>query len=71
VRRARLFAGYNRGGERAAAMYALIATTKLNDINPPALLANVVARVADRPASRLYELLPWHWKTLGDQAAAA
>src|SRR5882724_5598424 len=68
-RRAWLFAGSDRGGERAAAMYTLIATAKLNDINPQAWLANVLARIADHPASRLYELLPWHWKTLSDQAA--
>jgi transposase len=70
-RRAWLFAGSDRGGERAAAIYTLIATAKLNDINPQAWLANVLARIADHPASRLYELLPWHWKTLSDQAAAA
>ena len=43
-------------------MYTLIATAKLNDINPQAWLADVLARVADHPASRLYELLPWRWK---------
>ena len=61
-RRAWLFAGSDRGGERAAAMYTLIATAKLNDINPQAWLADVLARIADHPASRLHELLPWHWK---------
>jgi transposase len=70
-RRAWLFAGSDRGGERAAAMFTLIATAKLNDINPQAWLADVLARIADHPASRLHELLPWHWKTLSDQAAAA
>ena len=70
-RRAWLFVGSDRGGERAAAMYTLIATAKLNDINPQAWLADVLARIADHPASRLHELLPWHWKTLNDQAAAA
>ena len=45
-------------------MYTLIATAKLNDINPQAWLADVLARIADHPASRLHELLPWHWKTL-------
>jgi transposase len=70
-RRAWLFAGSDRGGERAAAIYTLIATAKLNDINPQAWLADVLARIADHPASRLYELLPWHWKKTDDQAAAA
>ncbi len=44
------------------AMYTLIATAKLNDINPQAWLADVLARIADHPASRLAELLPWHWE---------
>jgi transposase len=60
-RRAWLFAGSDRGGERAAAMYSLIATAKLNGIDPRAWLADVLARIADHPASRLHELLPWHW----------
>ena len=70
-RRAWLFAGSDRGGERAAFMYSLIVTAKMNDINPQAWLADVLRRIADHPASRLHELLPWHWKTLDDQAAAA
>jgi transposase len=70
-RRAWLFAGSDRGGERAAAMHTLIATAKLNDINPQAWLADVLARIADHPASRLHELLPWHWNTLNVQAVAA
>jgi hypothetical protein len=61
-RRAWLFAGSDRGGERAAAIYTLIATAKLNGINPQAWLADVLARIADHPASRLDELLPWHWQ---------
>ena len=70
-RRAWLFAGSDRRGERAAAMYTLIATAKLNNINPQAWLADVLRRIADRPASRLDELLPWHWKQSQEQAAAA
>ncbi len=70
-RRAWLFAGSDRGGERAAAIYTPIATAKLNDINPQAWLADVLARIADHPASRLHELLPWHRKATQDQAAAA
>jgi hypothetical protein len=48
----------DRGGQRAAAIYTLIATAKLNDINPQAWPADVLARIADHPASRLSELLP-------------
>jgi transposase len=70
-RRAWLFAGSDRGGERAAAMYTLIATAKLNGIDPQAWLADVLRRIADHPASRVHELLPWHWKQPADQAAAA
>jgi transposase len=70
-RRAWLFAGSDRGGERAAAMYTLIATAKLNGIDPQAWLAEVLRRIADHPASRVYELLPWHWKKPADQAVAA
>ena len=61
-RKAWMFAGSDRGGERAAAMYSLITTAKLNDVDPRAWLADVLARIADHPASRLHELLPWHWK---------
>ena len=57
-----LFAGSDRGGQRAAVMYSLIVTAKLNDIDPQAWLADVLARIADHPASRLDELLPWNWK---------
>jgi transposase len=70
-RKAWLFAGSDRGGERAAAIYTLIATAKLNDINPQAWLADVLARIADYPALRLHELLPWIWKQTRAQAVAA
>ena len=56
-----LFAGSDRGGERAAAMYSLIVTAKLNDVDPRAWLADVLARIADHPVQRLRELLPWNW----------
>src|SRR5262249_47886433 len=46
-------------------------TAKLNDINPQAWLADVLARIADHSASRLPELLPWHWKEMHNRAAAA
>ena len=61
-RRAWLFAGSDRGGERAAFMYTLIGTAKLNDIDPQAWLADVLARIADTPQNRLDELLPWNWQ---------
>jgi transposase len=61
-RKAWMFAGSDRGGERAAAMYSLIATAKLNGVDPRAWLADVLTRIADHPASRLDELLPWNWQ---------
>ncbi len=70
-RKAWLFAGSDRGGERAAAMYSLIVTAKLNDVDPRAWLADVLRRLADHPASRLHELLPWSWRSLGKDTAAA
>lgn len=60
-RKAWLFAGSDRGGGRAAAMYSLIVTAKLNNVDPRAWLADVLNRINDHPASRLDELLPWHW----------
>ena len=69
-RKSWLFAGSDRGGQRAAAMYSLIITAKLNDIDPRAWLADVLGRIGDHPASRLYELLPWNWRTF-DTAVAA
>jgi transposase len=70
-RRSWLFAGSDRGGDRAAAMYSLIITAKLNDVDPRAWLADVLARIADHPASRLNELLPWHWREAREGTAAA
>jgi transposase len=70
-RRAWLFAGSDRGGERAAFMYSLIVTAKLNDIDPQAWLADVLRRIADHPASRLADLLPWHWKKPATRPIAA
>ena len=61
-RKSWLFAGSDRGGERAAFMYSLIVTAKLNDIDPQAWLADVLARIADHPAQKLDELLPWNWR---------
>ena len=68
-RKAWLFCGSDRGGQRAAILYTLIQTARLNDIDPQAWLADVLARIADHPAARLDELLPWHWQQ--PQAALA
>ena len=72
-RKSWLFCGSDRGGQRAAVMYSLIVTAKMNDVDPQAWLADVLARIADHPAQRLDELLPWHWATAKvsgvDQAA--
>ena len=65
------FCGSDRGGERAAAIYTLVATAKLNDIDPEAWLADVLRRINDHPASRLHELLPWNWRKPGNEKAAA
>ena len=55
------FAGSDEGGRRAAAIYTLIATAKLNDVDPQAWLADVLARLLDYPAKRIGDLLPWTW----------
>jgi len=60
-RKSWLFCGSDRGGRRAAAMYGLIVTAKMNGIDPQAWLADVLARIAAHPAHRLDELLPWNW----------
>ena len=61
-RKSWLFCGSDRGGRRAAAMYTLIGTAKLNDVDPQAWLADVLERIADQPLRRLDELLPWNWQ---------
>ena len=63
-RKAWLFAGSDRGGQRAAAMYSIIVTAKMNNVDPQAWLADVLARIAEHPANRLDELLPWNWRPL-------
>jgi len=61
-RKAWLFCGSDRGGQRAAIVFSLIQTCRLNDVDPQAWLADVLARIADHPANRLSELLPWNWR---------
>lgn len=65
-RKSWLFAGSERGGDRAAFMYTLIVSCKMNDVDPQAWLADVLARMQDLPVSRLSELLPWTWKAAAD-----
>ena len=65
------FAGSDEGGRRGAAIYTLIQTCKLNDVDPQAWLADVLARLQDYPAKRIGELLPWNWKRQRDHKAAA
>jgi transposase len=69
-RKAWLFAGSDRGAERAAAIATLIMTAKLNEVDPQAWLADVLARIADHPAQHLDELLPWNWRPAASGALA-
>ena len=63
-RKAWLFVGSDRGGERAAMMYTLLGSASLNDVDPLAWLTDVLTRIADLPQGKLHELLPWTWKAL-------
>jgi transposase len=63
-RKSWLFAGSDRGGQRAAAIYSLIVTAKLNDVDPQAWLADVLARIAGHPTHQIDELLPWNWRPI-------
>jgi len=65
------FAGSDAGGHRAAAVYTLIETCKMNDVDPQAWLADVLARLPDHPARKVTELLPWNWKANQQSKAAA
>ena len=66
-----LFAGADSGGERAAAMYSLLETAKLNGLDPEAYLRDVLERIADHPISRIGELLPWNCEAKRAQAKLA
>lgn len=57
-----LFAGSDAGGRRAAVMYSLIETTKLNGLDPQFYLTDVLTRIANHPARHITQLLPWYWK---------
>ncbi len=70
-RKSWLFAGSERGGARAAMIYTLITTAKLNCVDPYAWLADVLARIAEHPAQLLSELLPWNWRPAGDALTQA
>jgi hypothetical protein len=59
-----LFAGADSGGERAAAIYSLVETAKLNGVDPERYLRQVLERIADHPINRIEELLPWNMTIL-------
>jgi len=59
-----LFAGSDAGGERAAAIYTLLGTAKLNRLDPELYLCHVLERIADHPINRIHELLPWNLAAL-------
>ena len=64
------FAGSDAGGHRAAAVYTLIETCKMNDVDPQAWLADVLARLPDHPANKIADLLPWNWNASQQSQAA-
>jgi transposase len=65
------FAGSDAGGHRAAVVYTLIETCKMNDVDPQAWLADVLGRLPDHPANKVADLLPWNWKASQQQSSAA
>ena len=66
-----LFAGSDKGGERAANILSLIETAKLNDLDPEAYLRDVLTRISDYPITKIADLLPWAWKTNQSSATLA
>ena len=58
-----LFAGSDQGGHRAASIYSLVETAKLNGVDPEAWLADTITRIADHPARRIADLLPWNCRS--------
>ena len=66
-----LFAGSDAGGRRAAALYSLIESAKLNSLNPQLYLADLLTRIADHPARQITDLLPWNWQPVALERAAA
>lgn len=63
--------GSDAGGNRAAAVYTLIETCKMNDVDPQAWLADVLARLPDHPVNRVADLLPWSWRATEQSKASA
>jgi hypothetical protein len=61
-----LFCGSDAGGERAAAIYSLFGTAKLNGLDPEAYLRHVINRIGDHPINRIEELLPWHFASASE-----
>jgi transposase len=57
-----LFCGSDAGGQRAACLYSIIESCKMNGVEPQAYLTDVLARIADHPIQKINDLLPWHWK---------
>ena len=70
-RKSWLFAGSERGADRATVMTTLITTAKMNDVDPQAWLADVLARIAEHSAHKLDDLLPWNWRSLEARAQQA
>jgi hypothetical protein len=69
-RKSWLFAGSDRGGQRAAAINSLIITCRMNDVDERAWMADVLARIAGHPAHQLADLLPWNWQQKAAMMAA-